>query len=50
MNNYIIDIAVRSVALTVFFVAPVYGLKISEDFNLQIIKTLQLINSKTFKF
>jgi O-antigen/teichoic acid export membrane protein len=50
MNNYIIDIAVRSVALTVLFVAPVYGLKISEDFNLQIIKTLQLINSKTFKF
>jgi O-antigen/teichoic acid export membrane protein len=33
MNNYIIDIAVRSFALTVLFVIPVYGLNISEDIN-----------------
>jgi O-antigen/teichoic acid export membrane protein len=49
LNNYIFDIAVRSLALTVLFLIPVYGLKISKDFNLQIIKSLQLINSKTFK-
>lgn len=50
LTNYIFDIAVRSFALTVLFVIPVYVLKISEDFNLQLINTLRQIRLKTFKF
>lgn len=32
-SNYIIDIIIRSTALTILFLAPVYYLKISEDLN-----------------
>ena len=42
-GNYMMDIAVRSVLITVLFIPTVFFLEISEDFNSVILETLRRI-------
>lgn len=43
LSNYILDIIIRSIIISIVYIVPVYMLKISEDINRKINETISLI-------